>query len=709
MSGKGYISDAEQKVIKVSRRSERDCALARRVTDTFKTNITHRSQSGVDATLVAAMDAWSRKPHQDDVNLFKSMGVLDSTYDSLTRVKIVQIMAVLNRVFAQVGDKAWGCVPSPDPILPEDVIAAIVMKYAMEGIQLAKLKQVETPEEVAEYIALSLEKNESQINEDKQRAARDRVERLEKVLDDILMEAGFTVYTMREFNANLAKFGTAVILGPTEEPCLEMALKGAGDGLKYVPQVKKRLTFRVPSTMSIYPSPGMIEADDGDLCIVEKYNKATLARALSKNAGKEWRPRVIRQILEEYPKGVENFDLTNTKNLEAIAQQEGIPNSTAMYEAVRWFGTAPGAELMELGVTEGVHGKLNEESYYEVEVVVMAQRVIYATVVDDIIGRRVVKTTFYGDGAQFFGYPPSSQIEGCQKLMNITMAALKKQLQMLSIPPIFVNDYSSFVDADRPGTFAMAPGKAMLRTVNSFSQQGQTITPIQPLQFANLIRECISLFEAIQKLADDASGFNRNMLGSGNFSGAARTASGLMQIQEAASIIATFVIGNVDATAIVPMLQKVIAWINRNHPDPKVKGDPQIIARGQLAKVMSSARQQVIAAGYQATQSGIVPQLLGPKQMLSALREYLKIIEFPNIDEIIPDKDRIEFLETMADAERALNMIAGAAEQQQGMMEQSQQGGGMGGEPAPQQSLQQANAQAGMGMSSQVQERRGVA
>jgi len=674
---------------------------------TFQTNVTHRATSGTDAVLTSALEAWARKPPAEDLKLFKDMGVLPSTYDSLTRVKLVQIMAVLNRVFGQIGDKSWGMTPSPDPVLPIDVQAGIVMKYAQEGLKLAKLEGVTEAEELAQYATDALQANEKQIDRDRMAFATERSERLELVVDDILMEAGFTVNVVRQFVANLTKFGTALVIGPCEEPVVQLKLRGEKDSVAYMPEIAKVLRFSIPSTMDVYPSPGATDTDDADLCIRVKYTKEALARAAEAKAGGGWRPAVIREILKSHPNGIDIGSQTFTDGAEKAAQMGEVPGTTKKYEGVRWFGLTSGAEMKALGINSDGIGDINPESYYEAQTVVMANRVIYAAVCDPAVGRPVVKTTFYGDSSQFFGWPPALQIDNCQKLMNIAMAALKKQLQLAGLVPLVVNDYSSFVDADRPGAFALTPGKVYLRNVNAFAQGGQQGPAIQPVQLPNIIREIIALFDAIARLTDDASGFNRNMLGSGNFAGAARTATGLMQIQEAASIIATFVIGNIDATAIVPLLNKVVAWVNRNHPDKRAKGDAQIIARGQLSKVMKSAQQQVIAAGFQATQTGVLPQLLGPEKLFVALREYLKSIDFPNADKIIPDEERQAFLATMADAERAMAL---AAQSQQGQQQGQQGGGGAGSAGQPQQAQpQQAMKQAGMGMPSGVEARRGAA
>ncbi len=686
--------------------SEQEHGLVSRVMQTFRENVTHRSTSGVDVMLEAAELAWAKIPSPGDLALFKSMGVIPSTYDSLTRVKIVQVMAVLTKVFGQIGDKSWSTDNSPNPILPNDVEAGIILKYAKEGLELAQAQKVTDEETLAEYALNSIKANEKQIQIDRIAAAKDRAKRVELIVDDQLLEAGFTVNIIKNFIANLSKLGTGVIIGPCDEPIVALKLTGGADTVSYEPQIVNTIRFSVPDTMDVYPSPGAINVDDADLCIRVRYAKSDLARAAESKAKSSWRSSIIRSILTQYPNGVDNSSKTLTDAVEKGARNGELPGTTKKYEGVRCFMLTTGAELRAFGITHDGVGDIVSGSYYDSEVVVLAGRVIFARVCDSAIGRPVVKTTFYGDYIGFFGVPLSAQIDNCQKLQNLVMAALKKQLQLSGLPPMVVEGYSDFVDADRPGAFAITSGKIFLKNANAFSQNNtQQSKSMYPVEIPKVIRELIAMFEVIAKLTDDASGFNRNMLGSGNFAGAARTATGLMQIQEAASIIATFVIGNIDATAITPLLNKVVANINRNHPDKRAKGDTRIIARGQLSKVIKSAEQQVVAAGFQATQSGAVSQLLGPEQQLAALREYFKSIEFPNWSEIIPDKDRIEWLKTMADATAAADLMVKAQQGEQGGGQAGAQGGGQAQQVQP----QQAAKEAGLGKPSGVEGRRSVA
>ena len=117
---------------------------------------------------------------------------------------------------------------------------------------------------------------------------------------------------------------------------------------------------------------------------------------------------------------------------------------------------------------------------------------------------------------------------------------------------------------------------------------------------------------------------------------------------------------------------------------------------------------QVISAAFQATQGGIMPQLLGPEKILAAFREYLKASEFPNADKLIPDEERVLWLAAMEDAERSATLLTQTMQMEQGGGQQgAQQGGGQA--RSKQAQPQQAAKQAGMGRESGVEARRGAA
>ena len=58
--------------------------------------------------------------------------------------------------FGQVGDKSWGCAPSPEPVLPTDAMTGIVLKYAQEGLRLAKASNVTDQAKLADYANAAL-------------------------------------------------------------------------------------------------------------------------------------------------------------------------------------------------------------------------------------------------------------------------------------------------------------------------------------------------------------------------------------------------------------------------------------------------------------------------------------------------------------------------------------------------------------------------
>lgn len=692
----------------------KDGKLSQRVIRTFKDNVAHRANSGVDAMLTKALMAWAKKPSKEEENFFASMGVLPSTYDSITRVKCLQVMAVLNRVFGAVGEKSWGIEHSPYPEIPQNEEEQIFAKYITEGLQGWQATGGSDPNEIPDVAINSIKANADAILDDRREFARKRAERMESVVDDILVEGDYNTKIVREYITNLVKFGTGVLIGPCESHVFSHILKYTKGGVKYVPAIKKSLRFCVPNTMDVYPSPGMKDVDDGDLCIRVSYSRAELARVLDFDKKDNWRPEAIKKLFKDHPEhGVEgNNTISMTDGIERIAQLENIHGQSKVFEGIRCFTLVKGDELKELGISVPAFagGSVNEFSYYDTDVIVIDGRVIYAAVCDPVIGRPVSKSSFYSDStAQFFGWTLASVIEGCQTLMNVVMAVLKKQLQLKGLVPIVVNGYSEFVDADKPGAFSLSQGKVLLRRASAFTQPGTQQTPIQPVDIPTIIREVTALIEVVWKLCDDLSGFNRNMLGSGNYSGAGRTAQGLDTIMAAASTVAQDVISGMDVMN-SRMLKKVTVWINAYFDDESVKGDVNIIPKGQVSRVLKSSRQQQVVAGFNSAMTGVMPQLLGGPNLVRMFGEMLKSIDFPGAASIIPDEERTKFLQDIEDGMRAAEMMqaANVAEnpQMDSQPQQQFQGGSSQSPTTVQAQPQQMQKEAGMLPPSEVEQRR---
>jgi hypothetical protein len=290
--------------------------------------------------------------------------------------------------------------------------------------------------------------------------------------------------------------------------------------------------------------------------------------------------------------------------------------------------------------------------------------------------------------------------------MNLAVAGLKKQIQMSSGPAFVFNDVDSFVNANTQGYFTIAPWKTFLRKSNPFqTATAANSAPVMPITVPTTIHEILALFKAIGELTDDQSGFSRNMFGSGSFAGAARTARGLQRIQESANIVADFVIANIDATALNPLVRKIVRWINVRHPDESVKGDVDIVARGALGMALKSTQQEAIASAFQVANTGAAPQIIGPKGLMELLRQLLESFNLDNLDDIIPSKERMEFLELMQN----IQQMQAAEQGQQGIQQAQLDAQGQQLDMAQQEQEMNQSSMEPMAPLGGVEERRGVA
>lgn len=682
----------------------------------YSINQRHREQNGIQKLLDKALSAYAKLPDDAEKQMFARLGVKPDTYDSLTRWKIVSVIAVLNRVFGQPGQKAWSLEATPIPDVPEEVTNAALMRIMKDFVEMSVAQSEINGGALEIDVNAAFDYGVTRMDEimrEQIQWAKDRAKRMDLLVDDILFEDNFSNKTMRQFIVNLTKFGTGVIIGPCEEvvETLETKPTTTLGKTKYVNTLKSKLTFYTPSTLDCYPSPGALLAEEGDLCVKVRYDNAALSRFASKAKGsgrvKGWDADAVARVLRQYPFGGATIGEEIPSGLRKVAEGQPIDGDSKMIEGVRWFGKCPGEFLIECGIKKDFDNKdIVENQFYEIDAIVIGNELVCCRVCDPAIGRPVVKSTFYGDDANWFGWTLASQIENCQALMNLAVAGLKKQIQMSSGPAFVFNDVDSFVNANTQGYFTIAPWKTFLRKSNPFqTATAANSAPVMPITVPTTIHEILALFKAIGELTDDQSGFSRNMFGSGSFAGAARTARGLQRIQESANIVADFVIANIDATALNPLVRKIVRWINMRHPDESVKGDVDIVARGALGMALKSTQQEAIASAFQVANTGAAPQIIGPKGLMELLRQLLESFNLDNLDDIIPSKERMEFLELMQN----IQQMQAAEQGQQGIQQAQLDAQGQQLDMAQQEQEMNQSSMEPMAPLGGVEERRGVA
>ncbi|MFM2625726.1 hypothetical protein [Vibrio owensii] len=144
--------------------------------------------------------------------------------------------------------------------------------------------------------------------------------------------------------------------------------------------------------------------------------------------------------------------------------------------------------------------------------------------------------------------------------------------------------------------------------------------------------------------ADNISGIPAYAYGSDQGAGAAKTASGLSMLMNAASKGIKQAIRSIDINVIEPLVQKVYIHAML---DPKVdywiKGDLNIKARGSQSILHKEANNQLIQQFLANTSNPVDMQIVGLDARRKLLKETAKQLNMP-ITEIFPDDEMSKML-----------------------------------------------------------------
>lgn len=642
--------------------SEAKSRLARETMSSFQTNSDFRVSSGAEERLIQATRAYNLIPSAADRALFDRMGVLAETYDPIIRSRVNNIVALLTRVFVNQ-DKTYSCEATPVPQVPESVTAAVYAQIFQEFAEAAQARQAaagpDAPQDLGIDPAAATEyafRRAGDVFSAQKAWAAQRAERMDRLVDDIFAEGEFGE-VQREAIFNMAKTGTGVVIGPCEhvEEGLRQTTGDAIGVVKFEQKLVRKMKYFSPDTLDCFPSPGAKRDTEGDLCVRVRYSLPDLSlfakRSLPSGFKRGerlpdgWDPAAVGRLLYRYRTGtpLPSIPLPIDALIEESSTDSGSYGRKLCAEGIRRFASLSGETLSESGVKTDFNGKkLERDSWYESDVIVIDNEVVCARVCDPVVGRPVMKMVCYADPSSWFGGSFAFMLRNVQALMNVVMASLKKQMQMAAGPMFVWNDFDNIVGKENPETFKWAPYKNMFRAASQYAQAANS-RPVDMIEFATRLPEMLKVIEAVNVMADELLGFPRQMFGTGSSSGAIRTARGMAMMQEAANINASWVIGNIDSQFVRRAVKKLVAWINVRHPDPSVKGDVSVVAHGALGQVLETAKRDEAQNMYSlVSRDQYLQQTLGRGNILKIFRNMLEKMGYPDPDSIVPSAERIE-------------------------------------------------------------------
>ena len=571
-------------------------------------------------------------------------------------------------------DKPWGIEPSPLPDLPPQLAQSIHNMATAQAQQFLQMNGVPpTPEMIETAKQIIKEKIITESEEAAKRAASKMELKMEDQLDD-----GGWYKAFSQFIDDIVTFPSAIMKGPVVR--MKPRMQWVEGQLKV--ETELVLEWERVDPFDFYPSPQCSDIDDGSIIERHRMTRGMLNELIGVEG---YDDGAIKAVIEDYGRGGLREWLTNDMSkaeAEGKSTAQVLANPDHIIDALQYWGSIPGQQLLDWGMTEEEVPEPTKE--YQCEVWMIGQWCIKATLNPDPLGRRPYYKASYEDipGA-FWGNSVADLVRDMQSMCNAAARALANNMGISSGPQVWV-DVNRLPDGE--DISEVYPWKIWQGTGDQTGGSGRPIEFFQPESFVGPLMQ---VYQQFSSLADEYSGVPRYMTGTEGAGGAGRTASGLSMMVGNAGKAIKQVIGNIDVGVLRPMIERLYFYNMRYSEDPDLKGDVNMVAQGAnqlVVKEQAAVRRNEFM--QMALQNPIVGQIVGPKGIASLLREAAKAIDM-EVDDMVPSDAALRAKDLLAQQQQAVQ--AHLMQQAQGQVLHPMQGA----EPPapPQQGMQQGSGQ----------------
>jgi hypothetical protein len=257
-------------------------------------------------------------------------------YPRITRVKVLSIVARLHAMLFPAGESNWGIEASPQPILPGDKLAEVLLNW-----------MIENPEG---------QTTQADMDRIVRLAADDIAKRMQQVINDQLQDAGQVnsieyQELVRDVIFSGALYGCGVLKGPmTVSHTGSQILVDEDSGM---PQVVEQTIYRpyweFTPIWEYYPdfSAKTFQQQDGEFQR-HIYSRHTFSELAKRD---DYMTKAIEQYLRDKPRG--NYRKRSYETtLDSISddKQETQPGEDNKFELIEFWGTVSGHDLRAAGI-----------------------------------------------------------------------------------------------------------------------------------------------------------------------------------------------------------------------------------------------------------------------------------------------------------------------------------------------------------------------
>jgi len=582
-------------------------------------------QATVEPRMLSSMRARRGEYDPDKLAQIREQGGAE-IFAGVTSAKCRAASAWLRDVMMGNGsDKPWTLAPTPVPDLPPQINDALVEQATQTITAAMQAGQPITQAQVLEM----MQSMKSQALESVRDFARGCAERMEKKMEDQLVEGGF-LQALDAFIDDLTTFPSAIIKGPIVRRRPVLVWQQAGSTMVPVVQDALKLEWERVNPFNIYPSPSATTVDNGFLIERHKLTAPDLEALIGVEG---YDDNSIRMVLDQYGRGGLREWLTNDVAQADAQGQSAVAvaaNPDHLIDALQYWGTVQGKLLLEWGMDPVAI--TDPTKTYHVECWQIGAYVIKAVLNYDPLHRKpYYKASYEEVPGNWWGNSVADLVRDVQQVCNASVRAVVNNMAMASGPQVGINVQRL---AEGEDITTLTPWRIWQLTNDPTGNSGLPITFFQP---DSHVGELMAVFERFSQMADEYSGIPRYLSGD-TTGGAGRTASGLSMLIGNAGKSIKQVVANIDVAVTTPLLERLYFHNMRYAEDTDLKGDVNIVARGAASLIAKDAAQVRRNEFLATTANPIDFQIVGVEGRHALLRESAKALDM-NPDKIVPPLD----------------------------------------------------------------------
>ncbi|NML34526.1 portal protein [Paraburkholderia antibiotica] len=612
--------------------------LAEHVRECFNVNKQHRIASGIEQVMLQCTRQRNGEYDPDDI---PKLGGID-IYMNITGLKCRAAESWLKDVLVNAADQPWTIQPTPIPDLPDSLMQQVEQMVMREIIARGYPSMVLDQQRAKDLKAVAVS--------EMQRIAADACSRMSDKINDQMTEAGWKA-VFEQWQSDIVTYPGGVLKGPVVRNRDSLQWNGS----KLVVATQAVMVPERVSPLDFYPSPEATNPQDANN-VIERM-RMTKAKLYDCIGLPNFDENAIRMVIDEFDAGFRDWLSSDGARARDEKHQGSLWHTSETIDVLDFWGRVQGKLLREWGV------KVDDlEAQYECNVWLVGTYAIRALLNPDPLGRRPYHvTSFNKKPGQFWGEGVPQLIRDVQRTANGAARSMVKNMAHAAGPMVEI-------DSDRLDESENDPEKIHAWKVYFLKSSNSGSGPAVRYVVAPYIAgELQNIFNEQMQLADDLSGIPAYTYGNQNVGGGGQTMGGLSLLYGGALKGIKNVIINMDRDGIEPMIQQFWAFNMLYDPDPTIKADAKVVAKGAegiLQKEQAQARSiETLQTITPYAQAGIIPM----QALQALLKQWLSDQGF-NVSQFMPNDE----------LDQQVAAALGTPPQQQ-----QQQGGAPGAPTAP--------------------------